>query len=137
MQTRLSFIFKTSSRSCKRIVLLWPKCWQMHFSTMHIFPWSCSHCAFLTLNQSRYCPSAHAFTPCSKPSIYWITSTSVRLFSRAYSWSKFQVSCSIKSNNNGVLTCRWEIIVIEISQMPSTKSYLKIHSIPQSGQLPN
>ena len=135
MQMRLSFIFKTSSRSCKRIVLLWPKCWQMHFSTMLIFPWSCSHCAFLTLNQSLFCPSAHAFTPCSKPSIYWITSTSVRLFFRAYSWSKSQANYWTGLNNNGVPTCRWVKTVTEISQTLSTKSYLKIHSIPQSGQL--
>ena len=134
MQMRHSFIFKTSSRSCKRIVLLWPKCWQMHSSTMHIFPWSCSHCAFSTINQSLYCPSAHAFTPCSKPSIYWITSTFVKLFSRVYSLSKFQVSCSTGLNNNGAPICRWVKTVTETSQMPSIKSYLKTHFIPQSGQ---
>ena len=132
---RHSFIFKTSSRSCKRIVLLWPKCWQMHFSTMLIFPWSCSHCAFLTLNQSLFCPSAHAFTPYSKPSIYWITSTFARLFSRAYFWSKSQANYWTGLNNNGVPTCRWVKTVTEISQTLSTKSYLKIHSIPRSGQL--
>ena len=137
MQMRHYFIFKTSSRSCRRIVLLWPKCLQMHFSTMHIFPWSYSHCAFLTQNQSLYCPSARAFTSCSKPSTYWIMNTYVRLFSRAYSWSKFQVSFSAESNNNGVQTCQWEKTVTETSQMPSTKSYLKIHSILQSGQLLN